>query len=53
VAFAVADRDATAGLAAEHGGQVRAVEDTPWTLTATIQDPQGAVFTASQFTPPS
>jgi len=27
-------------------------DDTGWTRQATIRDPQGAVFTASQFTPP-
>ncbi|MDQ0375080.1 VOC family protein [Cellulomonas humilata] len=52
VTFAVADRDATAALAAEHGGEVLATEESEWARTATIRDPQGAVFTASQFTPP-
>jgi uncharacterized protein len=51
VSFAVADRDATASLAAEHGGVVLATTETPWTHAATIRDPQGAVFTASQFAP--
>jgi predicted enzyme related to lactoylglutathione lyase len=52
VTFAVEDRDETAALAVEHGGGVLAFEDTDWTRTATIRDPQGAVFTVSQFTPP-
>ncbi|WP_028050574.1 VOC family protein [Cellulomonas sp. URHD0024] len=52
VTFAVADRDETAALAAAHGGEVLAVEDSDWARTARIRDPQGAVFTASQFTPP-
>ena len=51
VTFAVADRDETAALAAQHGGEVLATEDGEWARTATIRDPQGAVFTASQFTP--
>ncbi|WP_315094835.1 VOC family protein [uncultured Cellulomonas sp.] len=52
VSFAVADRDRTAALATEHGGEVLDTEDAQWALTATIRDPQGAVFTASQFAPP-
>lgn len=52
VTFAVADRDQTAALAAEQGGEVLVSEDTPWALTTTIRDPQGALFTGSQFTPP-
>ena len=53
VSFTVADRDATAALASEHGGVVLATNETGWTRTATIRDPQGAVLTASQFAPPS
>jgi predicted enzyme related to lactoylglutathione lyase len=52
VTFAVADRDETAALAAQHGGAVLATEDGDWSRTVTVRDPQGAVFTASQFTPP-
>jgi uncharacterized protein len=52
VSFAVADRDATAALAERLGAQVLSVEDTQWTRTAMIRDPQGALLTASQFTPP-
>jgi uncharacterized protein len=33
------------------GGEVLSAEDTQWTRTALIRDPQGAVFTASQFKP--
>ena len=52
VTFSVADRDATAQLATDAGGEVLASEDSGWTRAAVIRDPQGAVFTASQFTPP-
>jgi uncharacterized protein len=52
VAFSVADRDATIASAEHLGAEVLAAEDTQWTLTAVIRDPQGAVFTASQFRPP-
>jgi predicted enzyme related to lactoylglutathione lyase len=53
VAFAVADRDATALDAERLGGKVLDRTDTDWTRDARISDPFGAVFTASQFTPPS
>jgi predicted enzyme related to lactoylglutathione lyase len=52
VTFAVADRDATVDSAKRLGAEVIGAEDTQWTRTALIRDPQGAVFTASQFTPP-
>lgn len=52
VTFAVADRDAIAADAEHLGADVTAREDTQWTRTALVRDPQGAVFTASQFTPP-
>ena len=52
VTFAVADRDETAASAKDLGAEVLGAEDTQWTRTALIRDPQGAVFTASQFTPP-
>ncbi|HEY4827052.1 MAG TPA: VOC family protein [Solirubrobacteraceae bacterium] len=51
VAFAVADRDATVDSATQLGAEVLAAEDSRWTRTAVIRDPQGAMFTASQFTP--
>jgi uncharacterized protein len=52
VTFAVADRDASATAAQRLGAEVLSLEDTQWTRTALIRDPQGALFTASQFTPP-
>ena len=53
VTFAVADRDAAVSAADRLGAEVLSREDTRWTRTALIRDPQGAVFTASQFTPPT
>lgn len=53
VTFTVADRDATADVVVRHGGTVLTTDDSDWTRTVTVRDPQGAVFTASQFTPPS
>lgn len=53
VTFTVADRDETAARAEALGGRVADREDTDWTKVATIVDPQGAEFTASQFTPPA
>jgi uncharacterized protein len=52
VTFTVADRDATAAAAERLGGEVLRRGDTEWTRDALIRDPQGARFTASQFTPP-
>jgi uncharacterized protein len=52
VSFSVADRDAAAAQAQRLGAEVLGTEDTQWTRTALIRDPQGAMFTASQFTPP-
>ncbi len=52
VTFTVADRDQTVGRVEQLGGRVLREEDTDWTKTAVILDPQGAEFTASQFTPP-
>ncbi len=49
--FSVADRDATADAAGDLGAEVLSTDDTQWVCTALIRDPQGAVFTASQFTP--
>lgn len=51
VTFAVTDRDAAAEEARRLGAEVMSTQDTQWTRTALIRDPQGAVFTASQFTP--
>jgi predicted enzyme related to lactoylglutathione lyase len=53
VTFTVADRDATAEAAERLGATVVRRDDTEWTRDAQIRDPQGAVFTASQFTPPA
>ncbi len=47
-----ADRDAAATRAVSLGGTVVSTSDTGWTREAVIRDPQGAVSTASQFTPP-
>jgi predicted enzyme related to lactoylglutathione lyase len=49
VTFTVADRDESAALAESLGATVLGREDDDWTQRATIRDPQGAVFTASQF----
>ncbi|MEJ7772084.1 MAG: VOC family protein [Geodermatophilaceae bacterium] len=53
VSFTVVDRDQTAADAERLGARVLERDDTEWTRTALIRDPQGAEFTASQFTPPS
>ena len=53
VSFTVADRDATATAAERLGGTVLSRTDSDWTRDALIRDPQGGVFTASQFTPPT
>jgi predicted enzyme related to lactoylglutathione lyase len=53
VSFTVADRDATARAAERLGGTVLGRTDSDWTRDALIRDPQGGVFTASQFAPRS
>ena len=54
ITFAVDNADETAALAADLGGRIVAPPvDMPWVRAAVIADPQGAVFTASQFVPPS
>jgi predicted enzyme related to lactoylglutathione lyase len=53
VTFTVADRDDAAAAAEQLGAMVVATNDTEWTRDAQIRDPQGAVFTVSQYTPPS
>jgi uncharacterized protein len=53
VSFTVADRDVTATAAERLGGTVLGRTDSDWTRDAFIRDPQGGVFTASQFTPPT
>lgn len=51
VSFTVADRDDSAALAERLGATIVASEDTQWTKTALVRDPQAAEFTLSQFTP--
>ena len=53
VSFSAADRDDAVAVAERLGATVVASEDTEWTKTATIRDPQGAELTLSQFTPPA
>jgi predicted enzyme related to lactoylglutathione lyase len=52
VTFTAADRDESAAVAERLGAMVISSEDTDWTRTALIRDPQGAELTLSQFTPP-
>ncbi|MET0999584.1 MAG: VOC family protein [Marmoricola sp.] len=52
VTFAIGDRDQTGARAESLGGRVVRHEDSEWNKAAVIVDPQGAEFTASQFTPP-
>jgi uncharacterized protein len=54
ITFAVDDADAVADRAAKLGGKVLAPPlDAPWVRTTVLSDPQGAVFTASKFVPPT
>ena len=53
VTFTVADRDDSAADAEHLGATVLSTTDTDWTRDAQILDPQGAVFTVSQYAPPS
>ena len=54
VTFAVADADLIADRAAKLGGKVLVPPlDAPWVRMTVLSDPQGAVFTASKFTPPT
>jgi predicted enzyme related to lactoylglutathione lyase len=52
VTFTVESRDAAAATAEKLGATVISSDDTDWTRTALIRDPQGAELTLSQFTPP-
>ena len=52
VVLTVADRDATATRVEALGGTVLATSENDWTRDVVVRDPQRAVFTASQFTPP-
>jgi predicted enzyme related to lactoylglutathione lyase len=50
VTFAVDDADAIAKSAPELGGRVIVPPmDAPWVRLTVVADPQGAIFTASQF----
>jgi uncharacterized protein len=51
VTFAVADRDAAATAVERLGGTVLGGGEDAWTRRALVRDPQGAVFTLSQFAP--
>jgi uncharacterized protein len=52
VAFSVDDADAVAEKAAQLGGQTIVPPfAAPWVRMAVVADPQGAIFTASQFMP--
>ena len=52
VTFAVGDADAAANKATELGGNVILPPmDAPWVRMTVVADPQGAMFTASQFVP--
>jgi uncharacterized protein len=53
VTFTVADRDDSAAAAEQLGGTVLSTTDSDWTRDAQIRDPQGAVFTLSQYSPAS
>ena len=53
VSFTVASRDDSASTAEKLGAVVLSSDDTDWTKTAVIRDPQGAELTLSQFTPPA
>jgi uncharacterized protein len=53
VSFTVADRDESAATAVRLGAALLSSSDDDWTRNARILDPQGALFTVSQFTPPS
>ncbi|MCQ6271215.1 VOC family protein [Pseudarthrobacter sp. R1] len=53
VTFAVADRDQAVADAIRLGAEILRQYDTGWTREALIRDPQGATFSASEFTPPT
>ena len=52
VTFTVGDRDEAAATAEDLGAMVLSSDDTVWTRNAEIRDPQGAVSTLSQYSPP-
>jgi uncharacterized protein len=51
VTFTVADRDESAEAAEQLGASVLSTTDSDWTRDALIRDPQGAIFTLSQYSP--
>jgi predicted enzyme related to lactoylglutathione lyase len=53
VTFTVGDRDESAATAERLDAFVLSSNDTMWTRDARIRDPQHAVFTVSQYAPPS
>jgi predicted enzyme related to lactoylglutathione lyase len=53
VTFTVTDRDGSVATAEGLGATVLRSADALWTRNAVLRDPQGAVFTVSQFTPPN
>jgi predicted enzyme related to lactoylglutathione lyase len=53
VTFTVESRDEAAATAERLGAVVISSDDTQWTRTALIRDPQGAELTLSEFSPPS
>src|SRR6478735_2371051 len=52
VVLTVGDRDDTVARVESLGGSALHATESDWTREAVVRDPQGAVFTASQFTPP-
>ena len=53
VTFSAADVDASAKRVGELGGEVLVEPfDAPWVRVAVVRDPEGAVFTLSQFVAP-
>ncbi|WP_448628404.1 VOC family protein [Geodermatophilus sp. URMC 64] len=52
VTFTVQDRDDSAAAAERLGATVLRSDESLWTKTALLRDPEGAEFTVSQFTPP-
>lgn len=52
VTFTVADRDDAMATSQRLGAEVLSTDETMWTRTAAIRDPQGAELTLSQFSPP-
>ena len=53
VTFAVADRDESVAAAERLGASVVSSDDSDWTRSALVRDPQGAELTLSQFAPQS